>query len=47
MDFDENLGTEISQKLAPKLNIGQFEDKRWAMRSKLRQILDWDIFKTY
>ena len=46
-DFKEKLGTEMSQKLAQRLNIGQFEDKSWAMRSKLRQILDWDIFKTY
>ena len=47
MNFDENLGTEISQKLAQRLNIGQFEDKHWVLWSKLRQILDSDLFKTY
>ena len=46
-DFKEKLGTEMSQKLAQRLNIGQFEDKSWVLRSKLRQILDLDIFKTY
>ena len=47
MDFGENMGTEMSQKLAQRLNIGQFEDKSLAVRSKLRHILDLDIFKTY
>ena len=47
MDFGEKLGTEMSQKLAQRMNVGQFGDKSWAVRSKLRQILDLDIFKTY
>ena len=46
MDFGEKLGTEMSQKLAKRLIIGQFEDKSWVVRSKLSQILDLDIFKT-
>ena len=47
MDFCENLRTDLSQKLAQRSNIGQFENKSWVLRSKLRQILDLDIFKTY
>ena len=47
MDFGEKLGTYVSQKFAQRLNIGQFEDKSWVLRSKIRQILDLDLFKTY
>ena len=47
MDFGENLRTDLSRMLAQRVNIGQFEDKSWVLRSNLRQILDLDLFKTY